>query len=99
MSLFALLIGVIVLGMIVQAIVSKIQSGKVSLSRSWDLILGLALVLPTATASLAILRGANNPRPGIQTFSGPLILAFGLGICLLLRFVLTRSPRSTAQEV
>lgn len=97
MILLGILIGIIVLGLAAQAALDKIRGQNVSLSRSWYLILGLALTIPTAFAPMALLRELRNPHPDIQTFSVPLTIAFGLGIYLLLRFFATRRDRLAAR--
>lgn len=47
MNAFSLLIGVVLAGIALQAVVSLSHAGRLELSRFWYLALGLVLMLPT----------------------------------------------------
>jgi hypothetical protein len=92
MNAFAVLVGIGLVGIAVQAAVSLYSTGRLELSRFWYLALGLALMLPTMGYPLALLHEIRNPNPRIHTFNLPLTLAWGLGLYLVVRFAVSR-PR------
>ena len=94
MVLFGIIIGMILLGMSADAAISKSRNGKVVLSRGWYLILGLALVVPSLGAPVALLQELNNPNPNVQTFSATLTVCFLLGFYLILRFFSTKLQKA-----
>ena len=97
MTLFALIIGIILIGMLADAAVSKNRDGKIRLSRGWYLILGLGLILPSMGAPFALLHELQNPNLNVQTFSLPLTICFLLGVYLIIRFFSTKHP--TGEQV
>jgi hypothetical protein len=94
MNAFALLVGIVLVGIAVQAAVSLRKTGRLDLSRIWYLALGLVLMLPTMSYPFALLREIQNPNPRIHTFNLPLTLAWGLGLYLVVRFVMNRPSRA-----
>ena len=94
MNAFAVLFGIGLVGVAVQAAVSLYSTGRLELSRVWYLALGLVLMLPTMSYPLALLREIQNPNPRIHTFNLPLTLAWGLGLYLVVRFVMNRPSRA-----
>lgn len=97
MNAFALLVGIVLAGITVQAAVSLRKTGRLDLSRFWYLALGLVLMLPTMSYPFALLREIQNPNPRIHAFNLPLTLVWGLGLYLVVRFVMNRP--STARVV
>ena len=87
MNAFALLVGLVLAGIAVQAAVSLRKTGRLDLSRFWYQALGLVLMLPTTSYPFALLREIQNPNPRIHTLNLPLTLAWGLGLYLVVRFV------------
>ena len=94
MNAFALLVGIVLAGIAVQAAVSLRKTGRLDLSRFWYLALGLVLMLPTMSYPFALLREIQNPNPRIHTFNLPLTLAWGLGLYLVVRFVMNRPSKA-----
>ncbi len=94
MTLFGLIIGIILFGMVADGAISKARNGRVNLSRGWYLILGLALVIPTIGAPFALIEEMQNPNPNVQTFSLPLAFCFALGCYLIVRFLLTKGTKA-----
>jgi len=92
LNVLAILLGIVLAGIVVQAAISLHQTGRPGLSRFWHLALGLVLMLPTMDYPFALLREIQNPNPRIHTFNLPLTLAWGLGLSLALRFA-TGRPR------
>ena len=94
MNAFALLVGIVLAGIAVQAAVSLRKTGRLDLSRFWYLALGLVLMLPTTSYPFALLREIQNPNPRIHTFNLPLTLAWGLGLYLVVRFAISRPSKA-----
>ena len=94
MNAFALLVGIVLAGIAVQAAVSLRRIGRLDVSRLWYLALGLVLMLPTMSYPLALLREIQNPNPRIHAFNLPLTLAWGLGLYLVVRFVMNRPSKA-----
>ena len=94
MNAFALLVGIVLAGIAVQAAVSLGKTGRLELSRFWYLALGLVLMLPTMGYPFALLREIQNPNPRIHTFNLPLTLAWGLGLYLVVRFAISRPSKA-----
>jgi len=94
MNAFALLVGIVLAGIAVQAAVSLRKTGRLDLSQFWYLALGLVLMLPTMSYPFALLREIQNPNPRIHTFNLPLTLAWGLGLYLVVRFVMNRPSKA-----
>jgi hypothetical protein len=94
MNAFALLVGIGLVGIAVQAASSLYLTGRLELSRFWYLALGLVLMLPTMSYPLALLREIQNPNPRIHTFNLPLTLAWGLGLYLVVRFAMSRPSKA-----
>jgi hypothetical protein len=90
MNAFALLVGIVLTGIAVQAAVSSQHAGRLALSRFWYLAIGFVLMLPTMGYPLALLHESHNPNPHIHTFNLPLTLAWCLGLFLLVRFAMSR---------
>lgn len=97
MNAFALLVGIVLAGIAVQAVAAVVRTGRLELSRFWYLALGLVLMLPTMDCPLALVREIQNPNPRIHTFNLPLTLAWALGLYLVLRFVMSK-PREARLE-
>ena len=94
MYAFALLVGIVLAGVAVQVAVSRTKTGRLELSRFWYLALGLVLMLPTMGYPFALLREIQNPNPRIHTFNLPLTLAWGVGLYLVVRFVMERPSKA-----
>lgn len=94
MDVFALLVGIVLAGIAVQAAVSLRKTGRPELSRVWYLALGLVLMVPTMGYPFALLREIQNPNPRIHTFNLPLTLACGLGLYLVFRFAMSRPSKA-----
>jgi hypothetical protein len=92
MNAFALLVGIVLVGIAAQAVAVVVRTGRLELSRFWYLALGLVLMLPTMSYPLALVREIQNPNPRIDAFNLPLTLAWVLGLYLVIRFV-TSTPR------
>ena len=82
MNAFALLVGIVLAGIAVQVAVSLRKTGRLDLSRFWYLALGLVLMLPTMGYPLDL----------------PLTLAWGLGLYLVVRFVMTRPSKARVAD-
>ena len=78
MNAFALLVGIALAGIAVQAAVSLRKTGRLELSRFWYLALGLVLMIPTMGYPLDL----------------PLTLAWGLGLYLVVRFAMSRPSKA-----
>ena len=94
MKAFALLVGIGLVGIAVQAAVSLYSTGRLELSRVWYLALGLVLMLPTMGYPLALLHEIQNPNPRVHTFNLPLTLTWGLGLYFVVRFMMSRPSKS-----
>ena len=94
MNAYALLVGIVLAGIAVQAAVSLRRIGRLDVSRFWYLALGLVLMLPTMIYPFALLREIQNPNPRIHAFNLPLTLAWGLGLYLVVRFVMNRPSKA-----
>ena len=92
MNAFALLVGIVLAGIAVQAVAVVVRTGRLELSRFWYLAVGLVLMLPTMGYPLAFVREIQNPNPRIHKFNLPLTLAWVLGLYLVIRFVMSK-PR------
>ena len=91
MLLFPVVIGVIVFGAIIEAVISYFRTGRPSISRVWYLVLGLALTVLSISGPFDLCREISHPNPGVHTVSLPLTIAFALGVYLLIRFRVGKS--------
>ena len=94
MNAFALLVGIVLAGIAVQAAVSLNKTGRLELSRFWYLAFGLVLMLPTMGYPLALLNEIQNPNPRVHTFNLPLTLAWGLGLYFVIRFMMSKPSKA-----
>ena len=90
----ALLVGIVLAGIAVQAAVSLRKTGRLDLSGFCYLALGLVLMLPTMNYPFALLREIQNPNPRMHTLNLPLALAWSLGLSLVVRFVMRRPNKA-----
>lgn len=99
MNAFALLIAVVLIGIMVQTVITLIRKGSLELSRFWYLALGLSLMLPTMSSPLALMRDVWNPNPSAHSLNLQLTCAWALGLFLVIRFAMSKPRQDRVLEI